>query len=119
MSYSYTAKAHDCEMYWDLVKRGIEAVAGLAPWVRLLSEYGCVIEYWCNCDVVVSEADYHKVECGNCCLVTRLKNFSINAPVLEGIPVLRLEHLGTIVALNEKTRELIEQVEWCIKHVFR
>ena len=119
MSQTYSTKAHDCEMYWDLAKRGIEVVAGLAPWIRLLSEFGCKIQYWCNCDVVINESDYHKVGCGECCLATTLKNFSINAPMLEGVPTIHPEHLDSILITDSRIRQIIGQVKECLRYVFQ
>ena len=106
-------KANDCEMYWELVNRGIEVVAGLAPWINLLRDEGCEIDYDCECDVVVNIRDFEKLGCGRCCYAIDSVGFSIDAPVLEGVPAIKLEIIKNLINVD---KSIIEKMLNCIEH---
>ncbi|MEL9991943.1 MAG: hypothetical protein QXP98_04810 [Thermoproteus sp.] len=82
-----------CEIYWDLLKRGVEVLGGLLGWARA---FGCDIDLNCECDVVIAERDAQKAPTSPCVWTIDEVGFSHRRVWLGGIPHVSLEDLPKI-----------------------
>lgn len=100
----------ECELYWDLISRGIETLGGLVGWARA---FECKLEIPCECDVVVAMSDLDRVSGMPCVWPIEGSGFSNKRVWIGGIPHVSLE-------LLQKVRSpYTDQVLQCIMDALR
>ncbi|WP_052886039.1 hypothetical protein [Thermoproteus uzoniensis] len=82
-----------CELYWELVERGIEVLGGPAGWAKA---FDCSLDLECDCDVVVAESDIWKVPSSRCIWTIDEVGFSHRRVWIGGIPHISLDNLPKV-----------------------